>query len=387
MQYANTIFKNNKQLPISKYKMRCQSKSKDYYIALDSIKSTIGFQDIRKILSFPLSIKSSLSFVPVRIDLGNRVFEDKFTYILLESIIHTLIEECKCRIEIIFNCAHNIYNEGIQHSCLIYSGIDKEKRKKFLTKYLGDIRGTHFRRILSPDGPSQQISLLAQDIDSFLKFNSIVDDCRNKIGLIVAELADNALEHASAQCLVDIDITKDYFKMGEVVNDGIYRGVNIVAMNYSETLLGNLLKEKFHAINDTDISRQPQYSELIRAYNYHSQNWNEKYREEDFFALASFQDKISGRKNYCTGGKGLTELLNMLEIRSDSYYCYCITGNRIITLSKEYICCEENSWVGFNRDKNFFTALPDKDCLKELPFNFPGTAYNLNFVLKQEETL
>ena len=84
MQYANTIFKNNKQLPISKYKMRCQSKSKDYYIALDSIKSTIGFQDIRKILSFLLSIKSSLSFVPVRIDLGNRVFEDKFTYILLE---------------------------------------------------------------------------------------------------------------------------------------------------------------------------------------------------------------------------------------------------------------------------------------------------------------
>lgn len=370
-------------LPASKIKMR---DTKDYYLNLKD-GPPISLIDIRKVISFLYSIKRrhKLHLIPIRIDLGERFFQDKFTYILLESILHTLIEHYQCKIETIFNCRHNIFNEGIRHSCLVFSGVKNEGREKFLKKYPKDINGTHFRKTISPAGPSLQISLLVQEIDCFLKNNFIVDECRNKIALIIAELTDNALEHANTECLIDIDVTQEYFKEQAIVNDGVYRGVNIVVMDYSETILCTPLREKILNSNIFFETKYVQYEELKKAYGFHSQRWNSQYNQDDFFAIASFQDKISGRNNSCTGGKGLTELLNALQLKSDSYYCYCASGKRMISLSKEYTSIGVDSWIGFNKQKDFFNALPDEECLKDLPFYFPGTAYNLNFVLKEEE--
>lgn len=383
MDNSSLIIEKNSFLSAQKIKMR---DTKDYYLNLKD-GPPISLIDIRKIIAFINSIKCrhKIDFIPIRIDLGERFFQDKYTYILLESILHILIESFRCKIETIFNCKHNIFNEGIQHSCLVFSGIKKEGREKFLRKYPKDINGTHFRRTISPEGPSQQISLLAQEIDYFLKNNFIVDECRNKIALIIAELTDNALEHANTECLVDIDITREYFKEHEIVNDGVYRGVNIVVMDYSETILCTPLREKVLKSKMMFETKYAQYEELKKAYDFHSQHWSSQYGQDDFFAIASFQNKISGRNNSCTGGKGLTELLNALQIRSDSYYCYCVSGNRMISLSKEYTSTGTDSWIGFNKQRDFFNALPDENCLQPLPFYFPGTAYNLNFVLKEEE--
>ena len=123
---------------------------------------------------------------------------------------------------------------------------------------------------------------------------------------------------------------------------------------------------------------------MEKAYAFHSSFFDNDYTADDFFALSSFQDKISGRGFSFTGGKGLTELLNELEVRSDAYNCYCISGNKRINLLKNYIASSSNGWIGFNKNNDFFNELPEKKCIERIPFFFPGTAYNLNFVLKQD---
>lgn len=382
MEYSEKLIENNIDLAGKCPKPR--RGIKDYYYVSGC--KEIDLYEIGRIISFIESIakQHSLAILPIRINLGERIFTDKFSYIVLESLLHCLITKYRCKIETIFTCPHNIFNEGIQNSCLIYSGIDSVARQRFVSKYDRHISRTHYRKILTKDAKPQEISLIAQEIDSFLKFNNIIDECRNTVGMIVAELADNASEHAETECLIDVDVTKDYFKMGQVVNDDIYRGVNIVVMNYSDALLGTLLKSKLNNLSEDFIEKNERYKKVIEALNFHSRFWNEHYTESDFFTLASFQDKISGRSHSVTGGKGLTELIKTLEIKSDSYFCYCLSGDKIIKLRKEYIIYNQDKWIGFNKENDFFTTLPDKDCIIKSPFYFPGTAYNLNFVLKQE---
>lgn len=383
MEYSEKLIESNRTLAGIQPKMR--RGTRDYYYVSNC--QEIDLYEVGRILSFIESIaqKHSLSILPIRINLGERIFSDKFSYIVLESLLHSLITKYKCRIETIFTCPHNIFNEGIQNSCLVHSGIDHNARQKFVSKYEKNISMTHYRKVLKKDSQPQEISLIAQEIDVFLKYNNIVDECRNTVGMIAAELADNASEHAGSECLIDVDVTKDYFKLGQVVNDDIYRGVNIVVMNYSDVLLGTLLHSKINGLSNEFLGKNERYKKLKEAVDFHSQFWNEQYTESDFFALASFQDKISGRNHSITGGKGLTELIKTLEIKSDSYFCYCLSGDRIIKLKKEYITYNQDKWIGFNTEQDFFTSLPDKNCIIKSPFFFPGTAYNLNFVLKQEE--
>ena len=383
MLNANLLVQNNKTKAQGKIKMRRQMR--DYFYS--SSCGQIDLFEIGRVISFIETVRKqhALHLIPIRINLGNRAFADKLSYILYESLLHYLIEKERCPIETVFNCPHNIFNEGIKHSCLVYSGIDRSGRRLFIEKYPKDTAKTHFRRIVKKEDGDDYLSLVAQDIDSFLKHTGITEECRDYVRKVAEELIDNALDHGDSECLFDMDITKEYFKQDKVVEEESYVGVNIVVMNYSSILLGDLLRGKMESLVLTDNPVYERYQKISEAYEYHSKFLNNDYTEDDFYCIASFQHKISGRMRSVTGGTGLTKLIEALENKSDSYYCYCITGTRMLRFFKDCLNHSADDWVGFNSEDNFLTALPDKKCLGEIPFFFPGTAYNLNFVLKKED--
>ena len=45
---------------------------------------------------------------------------------------------------------------------------------------------------------------------------------------------------------------------------------------------------------------------------------------------------------------------------------------------------DDDNWVGFNTANDFLTQIPDVQCIEKSKIFFPGTAFNLNFVMKLE---
>ena len=100
----------------------------------------------------------------------------------------------------------------------------------------------------------------------------------------------------------------------------------------------------------------------------------------------SFQHKISSRKDkFSTGGTGLTQLLRGLQDKSDAYECYMLSADRRYNFIKSILLHNEEEWIGFNDKFDFLNALPDRKFISKSNLFLPGTAYNLNFVMKREE--
>ena len=237
---------------------------------------------------------------------------------------------------------------------------------------------THFRRMVNYEDYEEQ-SKLMYDIKHFVVNLGVNKDDSTKIAEIVAELADNACEHAQSDCLVDIDIAEGEFrKNGD--EDGIYYSVNVSVLNFSEKYIWNNLEEKI--VNKQYDSNSNRYNELEKAYSFHKQNFNDEYDGDYFFMISTFQNEISGRLNQTqTGGKGLTELLT--EIGAKENDGYLLSGNKGISFPKELIQYDDDGWVGFNKKKDFFTSIPDPSILYKSDTYLPGTAYNLTFIYRR----
>lgn len=81
----------------------------------------------------------------------------------------------------------------------------------------------------------------------------------------------------------------------------------------------------------------------------------------------------------------MTTLIKSLQEKSDSDNCYLLSGKRIVYFQKELLQYDDAEWLGFNKEKDFLSNIPDSIVAQECIVNFPGTAYNLNFILKRED--
>ena len=168
--------------------------------------------------------------------------------------------------------------------------------------------------------------------------------------------------------------------------EGQYYGINIAIVSFSNHLLGEAVSQKV-LTNNFDNGR---YYDLKMAYQNHLKKIEDLddnlYNEEYFWDIASLQDRISGRKGTSSaGGTGLTVLINSLQKEADNDTCYVISGEKIISFKKDFIERDSNGWLGFNRQNDFFNHKPDISILNSSSLWIPGTAFNLNFVMRKEK--
>ena len=323
--------------------------------------------------------------IPIVFSFGNVEIVDKLTYVIFECICYSLIREYGHHVEVYWRPKQDILVYGIFSSPLkLLNCSRKENAQKYIDSFQKELYKQHFRRLIygSEKQDTNYVGKLMQEIDSFLKFFSIIEEYRDQISEVIGELVGNACEHGHADCLLDIDVTADHIKSenGKFV-DGAFYGINIVILNFSNNLLSEGISQKLQSGN----LASERYQQLFQALKYHNKYFDSKYGYDDFCNLASLQDKISGREEYSLqGGTGLTKLILALQSKSDMDNCYVLSGKRCVIFKKEILEYDNNNWLGFNKEKDFFSHLPEEKIITDCDIYFPGTAYNLNFVIKRE---
>lgn len=351
------------------------------YIVYKSNQTIIDKFVIKDIIRFINYIHQQFKNIraPISFEFGKITFIDKLTYIILEIICYVLICDYKHDVFVKFDCEDDILTEGIKSSpLLLLTTGDKQHVEKFIKSFEYELYKRHYRRLLTQeDMQGDKLSQIMDDITYFLKSFDVTEESMNDLAEVIIELIGNVHEHTSADCLVDLDITHQYSKID---SEGVYYGINITVINFSKKLFHEPLKKKLIlGTNEWD----DRYLKVLHAFDNHKFFFGDNYTEEDFFNIASFQHKISGNeKKSATGGTGLTKLIYSLEKRSDMHMCYMISGRRIFNFIYEYMEYNEDNWIGFNEEKNFFGVKPDKKNFATNAFYLPGTAYNLNFVIR-----
>lgn len=326
--------------------------------------------------------------VPIYFHFTHRNLEikDKLVYVIFECICYSLRKEGR-KVHILWKPKDTIITHGIFNSPLrLLSDSDYRDEKVYMEKFENDISPTHYRTLIKvQDLSTNYLGRSIEDMAYSLKLLGLTDEVIDNISEVVEELVGNAGEHVNSDCLVDIDITSGLTKKEDKSSsEDEYLGINIAIVSFSETLFGEAIKEKII----TNTYNAPRYTELSQIHDRHMlliQDSEEDY-EEYFWNIAALQDKISGRRNLDpTGGTGLTVLINSLQKQAHGEFCYIMSGNKIIYFHKDYIKYDQNHWLPFNKDNDFYDHLPEDKVLWKSHVYLPGTAYNLNFIMKREE--
>ncbi|MDT2878136.1 hypothetical protein [Lactococcus lactis] len=310
---------------------------------------------------------------------------DKLVYVMFECLCYSLRKEGR-KVYILWDPKDTITTQGVFTSPLrLLSGTSHRDEKSYITKFEDDISQTHYRKLMKvQDLKSNYLGRSIEDMSYSLKLLGLSESVIDKLSEVVEELVGNAGEHVASDCLVDIDVTTPHSKKDEGEDADEYIGINVAIVSFSETLFGDGIKDKIL----TNTFEAQRYSDLSIAHDNHMllvKDSIDDY-EEYFWNIAALQDKISGRRNLdTTGGTGLTVLINSLQKEAYGEYCYIMSGSKIIFFHKDYINFDENHWLTFNKQGNFFHQLPEEKLLWFSNVFLPGTAYNLNFVMKKGE--
>ena len=324
----------------------------------------------------------------IAIAFPNGEFDEKLTYIFLECYLEHIIVDHKITVKMTYNnTKKGIFTQGVLSSPLQnLMCVESGSRDKYLKSFKGETSRTHYRRVFSPDeGSGMALSSALTTLGMIFDSLNIPDEQGNPIAEVAVELVGNALEHTRSDCVLDVDIADNYVKRKEP--DGKkYYGANICVLNFSPALLSSQLKEKM--CYNPQISSEGdgyRYWRLKKAYLSQKKFFNENYADEEFFMLSAFQDKISGRPNeYLTGGTGLPTLIKSLELQAEDDNCYVLSGDRKMRFIRKFLEYDKERWLGMNRQCDFMNCIPDPSVFTHSPIYFPGTAYNLNFVIARE---
>jgi len=328
--------------------------------------------------------------MPIIINFGIVEATDKLSYILVEAIIYYYKKNYSLNIkDVLLQVNFGIQSQGVSSSPLLLLS-SKKKKEQFDIKFYSENYNNHYRVIVSKDASDKQINIAYTDICNFLKFKDVPTRYTEQIGEMVIELIENSVKHANTDCLIDIDVTSNHTKKN---SPDIFYGINIVVLNFSDTLFHEKLQNRilnFIVTNNNSIPDR--YKNLIDIYNYHKAKLiNKEYSESDFWKIASFQHKISGRElsidQMESGGRGLTKLIKSLQIKADSDSCYLLSGKDILYFDKDYLPKDDSEWIGFNDENNFKNVAPNLKLFSNSePFYLPGSAFNLNIVVQKENS-
>lgn len=359
--------------------------SKLIYRSNDKIFSGKTLTEITKFVN-GINKKYKNLHIPIIFSFGNIELVDKLSYVIFECICYSLMVNYKHLVYVFWKPDYDIWTSGVFASPLkLLNEGTRKSALKYPEKFKKDTYKNHYRRVISSENKEDTNYLgdLYQQLDWFLKTYDIDEDCRDQVTEVISELVGNACEHASADCLLDIDITTDHCKtITDVQQDGTYYGINIAIVNFSSVLIGDGIKRK---LSKDDLTSD-RYIILNKAYKYHRGKFGTSYTENDFFNVAALQDKISGRPQQSkSGGTGLTKLIRSLQEKADNDACYFISGDRCLGFYRELLEYDNENWLPLNKERDFLSAIPDEKIFADYMFYMPGTAYNLNFIMKRKE--
>lgn len=328
-----------------------------------------------------ISLQYKNNNVPVLIELEQVTFYDKLAYVVFECIVYYYKVIKKKNIRIIFDIKPTIWTEGIRYSSLKYCNNSEE----FDIRFKFEVYRRHYRNLTKYDkyiSENEYLSKIVGDIKNYMINNEIPTYIADELSEVLIELIGNGLEHSKTDTLIDIDVTDSLYSK-ENDKKGNYYGVNVAIATISNIHFSDMLKNKLNKNNAIDYGKR--YSEVMKALKQHQIYFNNKYIENDFYTIASFQDSISGniKKNNEVGGKGLTKLLKSVEERAEDHLCYMLSGNRILFLRKEFLNSKDN-YVGFNLSGDFLNEPPNEEVFGTCDTNISGVLYNLSFAIKKE---
>lgn len=343
---------------------------------------TLDFESIKRLLRFISGIHNkfhthrpmlSISFPSVQA-------VDKLTLQVLESILYSLINDYGHKVTVFIQLDPQIHSEGFKYSPLHYLSLYDYNAEQFNKTYETDIRLSHYRRVVPKEWTynGELGDYIIPDLMSTL--SHYIDDESYSFALaeVISELVNNANEHNAADCLLDLDITGDYHKRDG--SEGNYIGINVSIISFANTYIYEPLKDKII----TKKYRGDRYERIVEVYETHKGFFGENYTDTEFFTIAAFQDRISGRASFsASGGTGLTKLLQSLEKYSDSSMCYMVSNDKALYFFKELLDYDSEGWIGFNLEHDFLGRPPASFAFQKSPILFPGIGYNLTFVYKK----
>ena len=327
----------------------------------------------------------------ITIAFPNGAFDEKFTYVLLECYLEHIIADHGISVRLLYNKKEkNIFTDGIDHSPLHVFGEPNRSGMDFVRQFRFGVGKNYYRKLFSAnENDDETLSSAFTTLCLFFEGLGITKERSDSLAEVAVELVGNAIEHSCSDCFLDIDVTPHNYVRRNNPTGPKYYGVNICVVNFSPTLLSSQIQTKL--CTNSEISNTndgARYWRLREIYLHHRRFFGKGYGDDEFFMLSAFQDRISGRPNeYLTGGTGLPALIKWLEAQADSDNCYVLSGRRKMQFIQSLLEYDSDHWVGMNRVHDFQHCIPDKNVFLPFPIYFPGTAYNLNFVMETEDAL
>lgn len=221
---------------------------------------------------------------------------------------------------------------------------------------------------INKENTIDEVSIMATEMELFLKNENIDENLIDKIIEITSELSSNACEHTSSDCFVFCCIKDGMNKQ----NKEECTLAEIVVLNFSDIFLYSQLKNNFKD-NSTYI-----HERIKQAYNYHKNFFGSTYDENCFFIVSAFQNGISTRKgnNGNTGGTGLTRFIKTVQPMIKDNACHVFTDKYLLMLDKKYVNNNEDE-IGFNNSGRYSDDIPDHGFFNKQEFFINGTLYSI----------
>lgn len=331
--------------------------------------------------------------VLLRLKIGN-VF-DMPSIAVLEHLVYLLLSRTSFDIKLQIDTNPNYsINKYIYESFLFNHNngiIDRERYYEYILGTKSIFSKNHFRR-LSTGSSEEEISYLSQDTITFLTGAGVFnEDLKSGLAEVVSELGINMKEHAKSGFITEIHAIDTTSRRD--VREYSGKLISITMYNSSDTKLYTNLRRMVH-----QGELKEQQSSIYRAYEYHSRFFNEKYDENDFFIVSSFQRYISSRVgDRMTSGTGLTKVLqntiNQLEGSAEddlglvNHYSYVLSGHNLVHLHKEFLSEREIDGVkqiGFNKSGRYLDDIPEKWIIDRSAIYYNGSVFFLRLFLLEE---
>lgn len=327
-------------------------------------------------------------------------FADKSVVMIIESLIYALSSNRDFRLYI------NVKIPGDYQQHLFCNFYELSFLKTVVTKFIssheycysykmykGNLHARenigHFRYFIDTERKENILlpSKLESDINSLLKYHfeskkDIIDD----ICTIVGELSDNIVAHTHGQGVVEIAYIPVYKKDDDCDINYFHFMINVI--NFSkEKLYSNIIK-CYTGNNMDELMRQ----KIKKAYDIHKKYFDDgKYTENLFFMVSAFQNGTTTRKTAGGGGTGLNKVIKKFSKKSQSdekqgkVVSYVYSGCEILSFDKRILSSTSlGDSIAFNKSNNY-NEIPDENCVTNSSFHLDGTAYNLMFIIKEDD--